>query len=439
MMIIKQIRYLTKDCHISEILRGSFWSFTLKVLAMIFGYVSTFFISNYFGARVVGLYNLSLSITNIITLVASLGFPMAILRFVGEYKEDRALIYILKRMLILSFVISLILILTFFLFGNFVSVKLFHDPELKKFLYVIFLTTPFAIIFTILVEFIRGLRLIKISESLRNSVSIFNLFFILLLIFIFKVGDLTPAIAKSLVNVLVFLVALFYVFKKIIPNIPLNSNTSVSYKKILKVSLPMFMTGSMFLVMGIADKLMLGFFRNSREVGIYSVAFKLATLNSMILIAINTIVGPKFSELYWSGRLDELKNVAHFSAKLIFYTSLPILIVYFLFSRQILSIFGKEFVKGSMTLIILSIGQFINAASGSVGYFLNMTGYQNIFRNIIFIAGLVNILLNFLLIPKFKYNGAAIATSISMIFWNVLALFYIKRKFGIYIGYLPFE
>ncbi len=438
-MIIKQIKYFTKDRHVSEILSGSFWSFTFKILAMIFGYVSTFFISNYFGARVVGLYNLSLSITNIITLIASLGFPMAILRFVGEYKENRALIYILKRMLILSFGISLILIASFFLFVDFISIKLFHDSELKKFLYVILLTTPFSIVFTILVEFIRGLRLIKISESLRNSVSIFNLFFILLLIFIFKVGDLTPAIAKSLVNTLVFLVALIYVFKKVIPNIPLNSNTPISYKKILKISLPMFMTGSMFLVMGIADKLMLGFFRNPQEVGIYSVAFKLATLNSMILMAINTIVGPKFSELYWSRKLDELESVAHFSAKLIFYTSLPILIAYFIFSQQILSIFGKEFVKGSLALIILSVGQFINAASGSVGYFLNMTGYQNVFRNIIFLAGLLNILLNFLLIPRFKYNGAAIATSISLVLWNSLALFYIKKKFGFYLGYLPFK
>ncbi len=126
MKIIKQIKYLRKDRHLSEILRGSFWSFLLKVLAMIFGYVSTFFISNYFGARVVGLYNLSLSITNIITLIASLGFPMAILRFAGEYKEDLALVYILKRMITLSFGVSLILILIFFLFGVFVCIKLFY-------------------------------------------------------------------------------------------------------------------------------------------------------------------------------------------------------------------------------------------------------------------------------------------------------------------------
>ena len=192
------------------------------------------------------------------------------------------------------------------------------------------------------------------------------------------------------------------------------------------------------MIMSLTDKLMLGIFKTPYEVGIYSVALKLATITSMVLTAINTIVAPKFSELYWEYNLEDLKKVIRFSAKIIFFSSAPILLIYFLFSHQILSIFGKEFVQGASALIILSVGQFINSASGSVGYFLNMTGHQKVFRNIVFISSFVNIVLNYLLIPILGYNGAAFATAFSISLWNIMALVYAKIKFKLFMGYLPF-
>ena len=427
----------TKNKHFYVILSGSFWAFLLKVVAMFFSYVSTLLISNYFGPRTVGLFNLSYAIISIITLISLMGFPTAILRFTGEFRNDRALAIILKKMVFLSFTISLFFVLGFLPFADYVSTKLFHDQRLKDFLCIMLLGTPLVIVYTIFIEFIRGLGLVKISETIRNSISIFKLFFILLLIFVLKCNDLTPAIANISATILVFLIALVYTIKKL-RQLQFTKVTSVSYRKILNISFPMLVTASMFMIMSLTDKLMLGIFKTPYEVGIYSVALKLATITSMVLTAINTIVAPKFSELYWEYNLEDLKKVIRFSAKIIFFSSAPILLIYFLFSHQILSIFGKEFVQGASALIILSVGQFINSASGSVGYFLNMTGHQKVFRNIVFISSFVNIVLNYLLIPILGYNGAAFATAFSISLWNIMALVYAKIKFKLFMGYLPF-
>ncbi len=440
-MIAKSFKRLTSllgDKSFSEILKGSSWAFGLKVIAMVFGFLSTLVISKYYGPRTIGQFNLSFTIISIISLFSLMGFPTSILRFVGEFKDDNAQQLILKKMLTISFGMSLIFVAVFYLSADYISVNFFHDQELKKFIYVMLIGAPLGILSTILIEYIRGLRLIMASETIRNLMFVFNFIVILFLVFIARFGHLTPAAANVVAAALVFFIALIYVVKRSRCQ-HYKKTTHVSYKEILVLSAPMMLTASMFLIMGLSDKLMLGFFKTTYEVGIYTVALKLATITSMVLVAINAIVAPKISELYWANKLDDLRRIIRFSSGIIFFSSAPVFIIYFLFSHQILSIFGKEFIQGAVALIILSVGQLINSASGSVGHVLEMTGHHLVFRNIVFIASMINICLNFLLIPMYGYNGAAIATAVSMVLWNILALVYAKLKFNLFVGYNPFQ
>ena len=105
-----------------------------------------------------------------------------------------------------------------------------------------------------------------------------------------------------------------------------------------------------------------------------------------------------------------------------------IVITYFIPST-ILSMFGDEFKLAAMCLIILSIGKMFSAISGSVGTFLQMVGRQKIFQNILLVAALINIVLNSLLIPKYGIEGAAVASTASGVFWNLLMIIYIKKTF----------
>jgi len=431
-----KITNILEDDKYKEILKGASWAFILKVVALIFGYISTIIIARYYGPRTVGLYNLSFSIFNIITMIALLGFPKSILRFVGEYNNDAALKDVLKKMMFLSLTVSLLLIIIFYLFADYISVKFFHDRKLKKFIQIMLIGVPFYIISTLLIEFIRGLRIVKVSESLRNSISFFRLILILILIFIVGYNGLTPAISSAGSYIILIFLTFFYSVN-IIKKLNFAKVSNVNYLKVLKISLPMFITSSIFMIMSLIDKIMLGFFTNPYDVGIYSVALKLATITSMVLVAINTIIAPKFSELYWAKDIENLKKVIRFSAKIIFFSSAPILLIYLVFPRYILSFFGKNFTNGYSALMLLSAGQFINSISGSVGNFLNMTDNQKIFRNIMFISLVTNIILNYLLIPTYSYNGAAFATAFSMVMWNIISLFYIKVKIGIYMGYIP--
>jgi len=96
-----------------------------------------------------------------------------------------------------------------------------------------------------------------------------------------------------------------------------------------------------------------------------------------------------------------------------------------------LGIFGDEFIAGSVVLIILLIGRFINSFSGSTGLILQMTGHQKVYRDIVAVALILNIVLNLILTPLYGYVGTAVATVISIAVWNIWAAVYIKRKLHI--------
>ena len=99
-----------------------------------------------------------------------------------------------------------------------------------------------------------------------------------------------------------------------------------------------------------------------------------------------------------------------------------------LLSNFILTLFGDEYVEAKNALIILLIAQLISSLCGSVGVYMNMTGKQLILQRFLLVALFLNIVLNWLLIPKYSLVGAAYATSISIMFWNVAGAFYLYRK-----------
>lgn len=140
---------------------------------------------------------------------------------------------------------------------------------------------------------------------------------------------------------------------------------------------------------------------------------------------------PKVAESFKKGDREKFNNIISFSTNLNFLTTIIIVVLILIFRTQILGLFGEEFKEGESALIILCLAQVINSFSGSVGVILQMTGNQLVFQNIILMALFINICLNLILIPLYGSFGAAITTLISISFWNITSVLYLKRKLNI--------
>ncbi len=478
---------LKNDTHLAELIKGSGIAFILKIIGFGFGYIFTLLVTRTLGAKAWGIFALCMVVLQISSVIGRLGMDTALLRFTAEFigKNDfLGLKYIYKKMINLVIPFSIILSILVFYLSPIISNKVFHKPYLTCYFRVISCAIFPSVLLWIHSEGIRGFKKIKEYMLLQQS-GIFILATILFGILLLTNYHLTSTNYKLIlinnkltitnnqltnfiplfcyvISIIILSIIAFFLYKKyLIQNLKFkiqnfkepqltnnkltitnNQLTNLNLKskiyncrEILSVSIPMFLSSSMGLIMVWTDTIMLGRFRSGQEVGIYNVALRLSMITSLSLTAINTIAAPKFAEFWCKRDINGLVKVARQSTKLIFWITLPIFIFLFLFPELILSIFGKEFKIASLSLIILLIGFFFSSVCGSVGMILQMTGNQIYRQNIIFVGAVINILLNYCLIPRWGINGAALSSSITMIFWNTVFTFKIKHITGEWIFY----
>tara|TARA_B100000787_G_scaffold49681_2_gene35760 strand:- start:1045 stop:1875 length:831 start_codon:yes stop_codon:yes gene_type:complete len=272
------------------------------------------------------------------------------------------------------------------------------------------------------------------------SQALFSLVSIVILYQFFATSDIPVyayLISVFIVSVLSF-ISFRYWLNKRSKGIDSAELEIMSYSDLFKISIPLMFAQSVQFIMAWTDKLMLGNMMGSEEVGIYFTVFKLSMFASLALMAINSIASPKFAELYGKKDFDSLKKVAHQSSKIIFLSTLPLVLLFFAFPDFLLGLFGEEFKVGVNAFLFLSFGKLISSFCGSVGNLLQMTGKQVVFMNILLVGAIVNVSLNFYLIPKFGINGAALASMISLSTWNLIMVCFVKRELGFYTFYIPF-
>jgi len=244
-----------------------------------------------------------------------------------------------------------------------------------------------------------------------------------------------------LVSILSYLMFLYRLKQKLNCNDSsyISIDSLLSFKAILLVSLPLLFAQTGQFIMAWTDKLMLGGFMSSVEVGVYDIAFKLSMIANIALTAITSVTAPKFAELFALRDFKRLEKVVNQSTKIVFWSSLPVLLFLLFFSNMILGFFGEEFQLGKQAFYLLSLSTMISAFSGPAGNILQMTGRQVIFMNVLFAGAIINIILNYLLIPIYGIEGAAFASMASVIFWNLTMVYFVKKEFGFLTIYNPFK
>jgi len=255
---------------------------------------------------------------------------------------------------------------------------------------------------------------------------------------VFTKNDLLPNIAFVASLAVLAVTSSFMIYRRISKKTDVTSGEH-NIPDLVRNSIPMMLANSMLLVSGWINTIMLGIYSTESDVGIYSVVLKIATFSTFVLMSINSVATPRFAQ-YWSKNdLAGLRRYTEQTAKIIFFSSVPIFIFIIVFNEWLLGLFGAEFREGGTALLITMTGQLFNVFAGSVGAILNMTGHQKVFRNIILVSTLINIVICILVIPEYGLNGSAFAGMAFMASWNLLSMIYIKRKMNITSFFNPFK
>ena len=153
----------------------------------------------------------------------------------------------------------------------------------------------------------------------------------------------------------------------------------------------------------------LGAFLPDADVAVFNAGIRTSMFIGFGLTAIDTLTLPAATRLYAGGERAKMQGVLVHATRLKFGAALLAVAFMALAGRQILGLFGPEFVSGHAALLILTVAQVVRAAIGPVGEILSVTGHQNQCLLVYAVSFVAMIGLNAVLLRPFGVLGGAFA------------------------------
>ena len=197
--------------------------------------------------------------------------------------------------------------------------------------------------------------------------------------------------------------------------VKLKFTFNANFRKHMIPLLLLFFNEVAFAIYVNSDITILGILKTEQDVGIYSLAVKIYTVVKTILNSIITVSMPRLAAYLGEKRLVDYRKLC----KKVFTSTLtlllPAIIGMTMLAPNILYIVsGEEYVAGSISFRVLSVSLLFAVA---VAFYGNCVLIPNRREKVCLIAAcisaILNISLNFIIIPLISYNGAAITTLIS--------------------------
>jgi O-antigen/teichoic acid export membrane protein len=405
-----------------------------KTLLLAYGIVA----ARVVGTKLLGIFYLGLSVSELIAQVGTLGLSNGIFRYIGIFYARRnfhairkTLLSVLKFLILIGVLSGTLLIVV----SSAISIHWFHQPKLTKVLILLAIVTPFAGLKIIIFSSLQSLQRIKYRVYVQSFILPPLQFAISVALFLigWRLMALTVSyLASTIIGAGFASYYLIKVLRKHRDNV-VESSEQVSMSQMMKFSLPLF--ASQFLTDIPSNRLviwLLGAFWSAEAVSIYGVANRLRGLGAFIFHSLSAVFAPMISGLYDTGQLKKLEKMYKVTTRWAVSLNTPVYILMIIFSRRLLNLYGEAFIVGVTPLIILCLGEIFNSGVGLSGYIVTMSGRSIIGLYYGMATALLLTVSNIIAIPRYGILGAAFAVAISVACVNLARLAVARYLLGIH-------
>ncbi len=369
-----------------------------------------------------GVMMLGVAIVEFAFILAELGLRSGSPRFISYYrgqKDDARVKGTVYATLKIGAVSSCAFALALFFSAGFLA-SLFDSQQLESVLRAYSVSLPFYVMVIILCSVFRGFDRVGVKAVFEDAVMWGLLAFFLLLAVATKSGLVWAAGALAAAAAITLFLLLVYSMRAL-PRLFETVAPVRMGRGLLLFSLPLAMEATLNVVLIWADTIMLGAYKTTEMVGAYNTAVPFATLLSVFMFSLMYIYLPVTTRLLSEGKKKQIRGIFRSSTKWAFTLTLPLLLIYILFPRQlIVFIAGNAYEEAWLALVIISLGVFVNVFVGPNGVTLVALGKSRLILFDSIVGVTVNLALNFLLIPGYGIEGAAFATFAALLVINVL-------------------
>lgn len=364
-----------------------------------------------------GLWGLIFTTNNLTMPFTGLGLPSAFSRYAPTYnKEEFAEGF--SSLTIFKFLTTSILSFFVLLFSKQISNTFFEDKIILVNLLSLFI---FICSFEpILTRTLRIKRKILIA-SIYNLWNGYGTFFLYLIFFLFFKKIETLFIVFILFKILNIL-TLSYIMREFVSFKAFNLRI---LKKYFQYGIHTLVSSIGFWYINLSDRFIMTGLIGSFFLGIYTASYQIGTIPRIFSGIISYILLVALSKLFDQGKMEEVK--VHLREALSIFSSFSIIFCFgaILFSEDLLLILTNKDIaeRGAMTTIIVSFAHLFLGISTIFSYPFLLTKNVKFLSFIWIIALIINIVLNFILIPILSIEGAAISTLISYLIVMCVSIF----------------
>lgn len=418
-----------------HLLWRSVGTFALRVSGIGLVFIQSLVLARLLGVEQYGVYEYVIAWINVLVLPAVFGLDQLLVRSIAAYQAQSEW-GLMQGLYQWAFRVVLILSVGMTIVVGLIVWWLFQDTN--QYLLLIFwmgcLLIPIANLSTMHGSCLRGLHRIEtglLPDSIIKPVLIITIS--LGAGFVVETSfNAFSAIGIYAIAVGIALVAGSLLLARFFPKTAKVARPIYQQRVWVIAAFPLMLTTSMTLINSRLNTILLGSFQDTAAVGIYTVARRITDVLPFTLVVANTVLAPTFASLYAQRDMEQLQHVVTRSARLVLLGTLPIAIGLVVFAPWVLRLFGPEFIQAQTALMILVAGQFVNIAMGSVALLLMMTDHASEAAIGMGTGVALNAILSVLLIPMWGFEGAAIASSVSLVLWNLVLAVWVYRRIGIH-------
>ncbi len=424
------------DKNFNHLLKGSSFNAAAKVLAVAVGFVASFLIARTYGPDFIGNVATISSSFTLLSLFALLGNQTLIIKvlpeYIAKYNFFKArLVY--RQILVITLIFTACVITAWTFLEKITAMTLIRG--LEQYTFLISALLVLAVFKRLNTQALRGLgdykvySLFELLPAILLTLTAITAILLKIPEQLFQYIYFLPLLTMSFLS-FIFVSRTFALKIKSDNNSTTNTFLLPTKSSLIRLSLPMFGVTLSNAIIAHFDILMLNYYTSSSTVGVYAIYVKIVTITALAKHSIDAMFAPTVSKLHSSNKPQELKTFAKKATLLSFITTSALAFAVFLFNEPLLGLYGPEFLEDTPTLHLLLTATLLGSFFGSVGFYLNMTGHQVSFFRIMVVAAIINVSLNMILIPQFGSSGAAAATLISVITWNLLATRKILKEYN---------
>lgn len=403
-----------------KIIKNSSWMVGDKVFTMIIGVFVTAIVARYFGPESYGQFNYALSFVTLFTALSTLGLETLTVKAIVDKEQDEGTILCTSLVLrVIGGVILTIIAVTL--------IRLIepNEPNTQLLVVILSLTMVFKAL-EVIEYWIQAHQRAKISSVVRIVAYVIIAGFKIGMVLLG--GNLIHFALIHMLNVIIIGIGLIIAYFRNREE-KFKWKVDMSYaKSILSQSWYLILSGLMVTLYMQIDKVMLGSLMPTKvEVGVYSAAVSIASMWYFVPMAIITSFKPVIMSKKKINEESYLKSVQ------LLYTIIAWLGICFgifvlIFSNPIVKIlYGAEYQKAS-SILSVSIWAGTFAMLGSArGVWTVTEGLQRYNMFYVGAGAIINIILNYLLIPTVGGYGAAVATLMSQVTVAIIAPLFIKQ------------